>query len=195
MIYNCRCIHCGTVKQMRLSSIIRRKDDRCTHYINVGSIHILNIDKEKSIPDERLKQLFKLMLRRCYDENNSDYRFYGAKGITVCDEWIENPRLFYDWAITHGYQKYLSIDRVQEDKGYTPENCRWIPLIDNSRFKSNTNYITATVTLSGKQWASLIPEHSVNYINQMMRKQGEEKTIEYIENRLKDKRLSNTYNN
>lgn len=144
--------------------------------------------EDNSFSDKRLRDIFLGMLRRCYDTNDKAYRYYGAKGIGVCQEWIEHPEQFYKWAINNGYNNKLSIDRIKDNKNYSPDNCRWVLPIDNSRYKGNTNYITATVTLSGKQWASLIPEHSVNYINQMMRRQGEEKTIEYIENRLKDKR-------
>ena len=88
--------------------------------------------------------------------------------------------------------KILTIDRIDEHKDYSPDNCRWIPFKDNARFKSTTNYITATVTLSGRQWADLIPEHGTNYINKMIREQGKEKAIEYIEKRFSDKH--NLYN-
>ena len=132
------------------------------------------------------------MIRRCYDRNDKDYHKYGEKGIDISNEWLNDPSIFYKWSILNGYKNNLSIDRINENKGYYPENCRWTTFIDNSRFKSCTNYITATVTLSSNQWASLIPEHGKNYINTMISEKGIEKTIEYLEDRLKDKRtLSN----
>ena len=82
-------------------------------------------------------------------------------------------------ACDNNYKNTLTIDRIDEHKDYSPDNCRWIPFKDNTRFKSTTNYITATVTLSGRQWADLIPEHGTNYINTMIREQGKEKAIEY----------------
>ena len=187
IIYNCRCIHCGIEKQMKLSSVKYKKSSKCTHFITIGNVTVSNDIENISIPNARLRSTFLAMLRRCYDTNNKDYRFYGQKGISVCDEWIENPSEFYQWSISNGYNDKLTIDRIDSYKNYSPDNCRWIPCEDNSRFKSNTNYITATVTLSGKQWASLIPECGINYINRMIRKQGKEKTIEYIESRLMDK--------
>ena len=192
IIYNCRCIHCGIEKQMRLSSIKYRNDNSCTHFLKIGNISIPNDVEHKSIPNKRIRRIFLGMVRRCYDRNDKDYHKYGAKGIDISNEWLNNPSIFYEWSILNGYKNNLSIDRINENKGYYPENCRWTTFIDNSRFKSCTNYITATVTLSGNQWASLIPEHGKNYINNMICEKGIEKTIEYLEDRLKDKRtLSN----
>lgn len=71
----------------------------------------------------------------------------------MCQEWIDDPASFEEWAYKNGYKNNLTIDRINEDRNYCPDNCRWITLEENSRFKSTTNYITATVTLSGKQWA------------------------------------------
>lgn len=180
---------------MKLSSITNRKNNKCTHWLIIGNIKIPNFNEDKAVPNKRLRKIFQCMLKRCYDNQDKNYRFYGEKGVKVCQEWINEPRLFYEWSVANGYTDKLSIDRIQDNKDYSPNNCRWVLPIDNSRYKGNTNYITATVTLSGRQWADLIPEHGTNFINTMIREQGKEKTIEYIENRLKDKRLSNTYNN
>lgn len=187
IIYNCKCIHCGTEKQMKLSSIKYRNDNSCTHYITIGTIKIPNVIEDKSIPNKRLRKIFLDFVHRCYDITNKSYRFYGEKGIGVCEKWIENPFEFYQWSMINGYNDKLTIDRINEEKDYSPENCRWISRSENARFKSNTNYITATVTLSGRQWADLIPEHGTNYINTMLREQGKEKTIKYIEKRFIDK--------
>lgn len=102
-------------------------------------------------------------------------------------EWIDDPASFEEWAYRNGYKNNLTIDRIDEDCDYCPDNCRWITPEENSRFKSTTNYITATVTLSGRQWASLIPERGINHINNMIRTDGIDKTRQYIEQRLCDK--------
>lgn len=193
--YNCKCIHCGMENQMKLADIKYKKSDKCTHLITIGNLTIpcLNDAKDKLIPDYRLRNIFYGVIRRCYDSSNKDYDNYGKKGIDVAEEWLNNPLKFFQWSMENGYNNKLSIDRIDENKGYYPDNCRWIPISDNARFKSNTNYITATVTLSGRQWANLIPEHGVNYINRMLIEKGNQKTVEYLEERFRNKHdLKNT---
>lgn len=74
------------------------------------------------------------MRRRCNNQNSKKYKWYGGKGIKVCEEWdhgyggFEN---FYQWAIENGYNDELTIDRIDSDKDYEPSNCRWITLKEN----------------------------------------------------------------
>lgn len=64
------------------------------------------------------------MKQRCEDPNRENYKNYGARGITVCEEW-HDPETFINWALSHGYKEGLSIDRIDNEKGYFPDNCRW----------------------------------------------------------------------
>ena len=82
------------------------------------------------------------MLQRCYNSEDKSFNSYGANGITVCDEWLSDPKFFETWSYKNGYTdtKKLSIDRIHESKGYSPSNCRWVTVEENSRFKSTTNY-------------------------------------------------------
>ena len=65
------------------------------------------------------------MKSRCYNRNNKDFHRYGGRGITVCDEWLHDFAAFQEWAYENGYREYLTIDRIDNDKGYDPRNCQW----------------------------------------------------------------------
>lgn len=83
------------------------------------------------------------MKSRCSNPNDKNYDIYGGRGITVCDEWRNSFETFRDWAFANGYADNLTIDRIDNDKGYSPENCRWISIAEQQRNKSNCIYIEA----------------------------------------------------
>jgi hypothetical protein len=81
----------------------------------------------------RLYKIYKGMKQRCYNSNNPNFKYYGGKGITICDEWLSDPQIFMNWALSHGYTNKLTIDRIDSDKGYCPDNCEFITQADQAR--------------------------------------------------------------
>lgn len=70
--------------------------------------------------------------QRCYNKNVKGFKWYGGKGVSICEEWLEFSA-FYDWAVSHGYIDGLSIDRIDPEGSYEPNNCRWITRSENSK--------------------------------------------------------------
>ena len=71
------------------------------------------------------------MIQRCTNPKNTDYEHYGKKGISVCPEWLDFQN-FFEWAVNHGYKDNLTIDRIDSEGNYMPENCQWITHKENS---------------------------------------------------------------
>lgn len=92
---------------------------------------------------------------RCKNKNRDCYKNYGGRGITICNEWENDFSVFQNWALNHGYKQDLSIDRIDNNKGYTPENCRWTTNIEQQNNKRNNiliNFCGRTQTL--KAWCT-----------------------------------------
>ena len=82
------------------------------------------------------------MINRCYNPKSRFFVRYGGRGIGICDEWRTHPRAFVAWAIASGFSPELQIDRIDNDKGYSPDNCRWVTCSDNLRNKSTNILLT-----------------------------------------------------
>lgn len=94
----------------------------------------------------RLWRIWSAMNSRCYNKNNTSYRWYGEKGVTVCDEWKNDFFAFKKWSLDNGYSEWLELDKDTicnnnniHPKIYSPDTCIWIPKVDNIRIKTRTH--------------------------------------------------------
>ena len=134
--WNVTCV-CGKsidVRQDRLKSKTRQtKSCGCKRSYGHRTTH--NLSKH------RLYAIYGGMKQRCHNPLNDDYKYYGGRGIEVCDEWKDDFLNFYNWALENGYKYSLTIDRIENDGDYSPENCQWVSRKFQSRNQSTNNVI------------------------------------------------------
>ena len=122
----------------------------------------------------RINNIYHNMKNRCNNPNNYRYKNYGKRGIKVCDEWQTSFLSFYDWAINNGYQDELTIDRIDVNGNYEPNNCRWVPL--KQQYYNKTDNVYYFVNEEKKCLSELSKEYNIPY--QTLRKRLERgKTI------------------
>lgn len=104
----------------------------------------------------KLYSVYQSIIDRCYNINNKRFNDYGGRGIDVCDEWKNNYIAFKEWAISNGYQEGLSIDRIDNDTGYSSSNCRWVTRKtqqNNTRFNHIVEYNNESKTIA--EWSEI----------------------------------------
>lgn len=160
--WDCLC-QCGNVISVRTSFLNNGRTKSCGCLLN-------DIDKERNFKHgrnkrgsrDRLYNIWADMKRRCSSPSHKQYRYYGGKGIRVCAEWADDYMAFETWALSNGYnpnaERYkCTIDRIDSNKDYCPENCRWVDMKVQSNNRSMCHYITyngETHTIS--EWAELL---------------------------------------
>lgn len=111
-------------------------------------------EKKHGLTGTPLYYVWVTMRQRCYNPNDRHYKWYGAKGVKVCEEWEKDVTAFYYWAISNGYRKGLTLDRINVDGDYSPENCRFITMSEQQRNKSSNKRIEYNgEIMSVQEWA------------------------------------------
>lgn len=103
-----------------------------------------HVNRVHGMSHTRLHGIWSKMLSRCHYKNDDKYKWYGARGITVCEEWhgTDGFKRFMNWSLQNGYSDNLSIDRIDNDKGYFPNNCRWTNKITQANNTRSNVYVT-----------------------------------------------------
>ena len=96
--------------------------------------------KRLTIENKKLYKRYQNIKKRCYDKNSNSYKNYGARGIKICRKWLGKNgfKNFLEWSLNNGYSPELQIDRIDNNKGYSPDNCRWVDRKTNMRNRRNT---------------------------------------------------------
>ena len=141
--YKCHC-DCGNETIVRYSSLVngRTTSCGCYHKEKLGYMR----RKHGASHKERLYGVWRNMKDRCYNENNTHYKSYGNRGILICPEWKDDYLNFRDWCISNGYKEEIresgrndiTIDRIDVNGNYEPNNCRFITNKENCLNKRNT---------------------------------------------------------
>lgn len=132
----CKC-DCGTVKSLKYSHLTNNHTRSCGCLKNELSSQRLKKQNYKHGDSKtRLYGIFLDIHKRCENPKMWAYDRYGGRGVTVCEEWSNFP-CFKEWAIANGYADDLTIDRINNDEGYSPSNCRWVNRKVQGNNKSN----------------------------------------------------------
>ena len=102
----------------------------------------------------RLSSIYHNMKTRCTNPNYDKYSYYGGKGISICKEWYDSYEAFEKWAIENGYDDAMTIDRIDVDGDYTPENCRWVSRKAQANNRTNNHLLTyRNKTMTIAEWS------------------------------------------
>lgn len=162
----CKC-DCGNKKKIMGHSLKRGDTKSCgclqsELFKKMTTVH--------SLVSNPLYKVWQGMKERCYNANTLFYKDYGGRGITVCGEWIADPRAFIEWGFASNYKKGLQIDRINNDGSYNPNNCHFVTAQENAvnRRKPSNNtsgYVGISLHKRSNKWMTkLVNKNKIHYL-------------------------------
>lgn len=155
--YICEC-DCGSIRSVSLYELSNGHSKSCGC---ASKDRMVKRNFKHSLSRTDIYRVLRCMKERCYSFKHSSYKNYGGRGIGVCEEWQSNPESFVKWAMETGYRRGLTIDRIDVNKGYSPDNCRWATRKEQVRNRTNTVF----VHIDGIQYSlsEFCETHNINY--------------------------------
>lgn len=133
-IAKCKC-ECGTIRDYDYSSVKNGHTKSCGC---LSKERLIERNTKHGLRHNKFASKYYDMLYRCYKKSHKGYQNYGGRGITVCDEWKNDIAEFVKWAEEQPYEKGWQLDRINNDLGYSPENCHFVPVKENLMNRRNT---------------------------------------------------------
>ena len=137
-LWLCKC-DCGKLVKVYSYTLRIGRTKSCGCWKRDNSKKMFSTHK---LSNTRVYKIWAQMKKRCYNPNYSQFELYGGRGISMCNEWKENFLSFYNWSMANGYNDKLSIDRIDFNGNYEPNNCKWSTNIEQANNKRNNHFIT-----------------------------------------------------
>ena len=187
----CKC-KCGNVTSVYRCFLISGHTQSC------GCKRYDRHNNVNGLSTSHIYSVWSSMNARCNSTKKKNFNYYKGKGIIVCEEWKNSFLSFYDWSMAHGYSVGMSIDRIDNSKGYYPENCRWVNLSDQQWNKSNNVkiiYNGETQSLA-KVCADIgFPRGTAYRRYQRLKAKGKEIDVDYLFAPIEEKKIAKIYRN
>ena len=176
-IYKCLC-DCGNTKEVVGIELRRGHTKSCGCLFKEVQLKTVTKHGQRY---SRLYSIWNGIKKRCENPNCSNFKNYGGRGITVCNEWKESFQAFYEWAMKNGYSHNLTIERIDVNGNYEPSNCKWTTIKEQANNKRNSVYIEyegETHTIS--EWSEILGIKSGTIYSRIYRGFPSEKVLERV---------------